>query len=118
MAEMVHKFVKETPKRFHSKPADQDQFVPIPLAFPLKNTVPMSPELETAKRARPLPEQQQQEFPQFKAAPLNPIVFESHGDYGVPRVEKKSVTVPEEFHFHEMHSTRVCFVMDRGTEWN
>ncbi|KAL0211855.1 hypothetical protein RCL1_005481 [Eukaryota sp. TZLM3-RCL] len=31
-------------------------------------------------------------FPQFKPTPLNPKIFESHGDLGVPNVRRKSPT--------------------------
>lgn len=100
MAEMVQKFVSETPKRFHSRPADQDHFEPIKMAMPLKNTIPQSPMLETATRMRPVYLPEQEVFPPFKAAPIDVKVFESQGDYGVPRVEKKQPTVPVEFHLH------------------
>ena len=98
MAEMVNKFVKETPKRFHSRPVGCDEFVPIKMASPTR-TIPTSPELETAKRTRPVHIEQSPVVPPFKAQPIDQNVFESHGDLGVPRVEKKACTVPVEFHF-------------------
>ena len=108
MAEKVQKFLRETPKRFHSKPADLDTFVPTKASSPLKTTIPVTPEFEMDKlRTRPLPasaleleEKMLAEIKPFKAQPINPLIFESMGDYGVPRVEKKPTTMFQEFNLH------------------
>lgn len=111
LAEMVQKFVSETPKRFHSRPHDQDHFVPSDKPFsPLQCTIPASPDLATAARSRPMLVVEEEKFPTFKAAPIDPKVFESRGDYGVPRVEKKPCTVPEGFNLTEQRPRQVQFL--------
>jgi hypothetical protein len=47
---------------------------------------------------------QEEVFLAFKAAPIDPRIFESQGDYGVPRVEKKPLTVPVEFNLHSTNA--------------
>lgn len=70
-------------------------------------TKPRPPQLETANRVRTstvksreeLEEEELAKLPKFKARPLNKMIFESKGDLGVPRNQKRMVTTPQEFHF-------------------
>ncbi|KAG0588788.1 hypothetical protein KC19_2G269000 [Ceratodon purpureus] len=65
------------------------------------------PQLETANRVRTstvksreeLEEEELAKLPKFKARPLNKMIFESKGDLGVPRNQKRMITTPQEFHF-------------------
>nr|XP_024400115.1 protein TPX2-like isoform X2 [Physcomitrium patens] len=64
------------------------------------------PQLQTASRVRPstvksskeLEEEELANMPKFKARPLNKMIFESKGDLGVHRNQKREVTTPQEFH--------------------
>src|SRR5690606_42128766 len=46
-------------------------------------------------------------MPQFKARPLNPKVFTSAGDLGVPRIQKQPLTVPVSPVFNSHSRTRI-----------
>ncbi|XP_024545603.1 protein TPX2 [Selaginella moellendorffii] len=68
---------------------------------------PREPQLHTAARARPTKVKSREEMeieelqkvPKFKARPLNKKIFESRGDLGIFRSQKRQLTVPVEFHF-------------------
>ncbi|KAJ7548867.1 hypothetical protein O6H91_07G031300 [Diphasiastrum complanatum] len=70
-------------------------------------TEPQEPRLETASRSRPsrvkstaeMEEEELAKIPKFKARPFNKKIFESRGDLGIFRTEKRQVTTPSEFHF-------------------
>eukprot|EP00042_Codosiga_hollandica_P053946 m.719074 g.719074 ORF g.719074 m.719074 type:complete len:545 (-) comp58810_c0_seq16:3597-5231(-) len=105
LAEVVRKFQTTTPDRFHSVAASKDVYH-APPHVDFVPTVPMTPEFETDKRIRPVAIQSTEDkivsqFVEFKATELNPKIFESQGDYGVPRVEKKPLTQPVEFNLHK-----------------
>ncbi|KAG6541554.1 hypothetical protein Mapa_017076 [Marchantia paleacea] len=66
-----------------------------------------TPHLHTAARVRPLTVKSREQLeieelariPKFKARPLNKRIFDSRGDMGVYRNNKREVTQPQEFHF-------------------
>eukprot|EP01135_Chromosphaera_perkinsii_P005262 Nk52_evm12s328 gene=Nk52_evmTU12s328 len=67
---------------------------------PMALTQPKTPKLISGTRLRPivikskeeLEEEEMKKIPKFKAKELNPRIFESRGDYGVPRIKKKTLT--------------------------
>ena len=78
-----------------------------------KPTIPVSPKFHrsmSSGRPKPLSrdEQEEQEMEEakkhvFKARPVNHKVFESMGEYGVPKVLAKQVTQPEAFRLLSNH---------------
>lgn len=110
------------PEEFHFSTADRALLHPRPetseelqepqtskrrkAQYQLTLTVPQEFQLETALRARPSTAKSRDELeaeelariPPFKALPLNMKVLESHGELGVPKVTKRPLTEPQEFH--------------------
>lgn len=94
--------------KFHRDPRSHD----VPKINSHAVTRPISPKLRTSSRSdaaygRPKPpsrvEQEEAEFlaaqaHAFKAKPVDKRIFQSMGDLGVPKVQPKEVTQPEEFH--------------------
>ncbi|KAK3816202.1 MAG: hypothetical protein J3Q66DRAFT_440666 [Benniella sp.] len=72
-----------------------------PVRRQLPYTIPLARERESLRSCRV-------KLPSFKARPLNPKVFTSAGDLGVPRIPKKPLTVPVSPVFSKMrtNSTR------------
>jgi hypothetical protein len=93
--------------KFHRDPRSHD----VPPAHS-SVTRPLSPKLRTSSRSdavygRPKPpsrvEQEEAEFQAaqshtFKAKPVNKRILQSTGDLGVPKVQPKETTQPQEFH--------------------
>ena len=110
VAEMVQKFGTKTPERFHTLPANQRDFKPKQEFERLQPTEPVTPHFASDARLRgprelSTEEKEEEMMKQiaahpFKAQPVNTEIMHSRGDYGVPRIPKKELTVPEEFHFH------------------
>ncbi|KAG2427055.1 hypothetical protein HXX76_012571 [Chlamydomonas incerta] len=100
LALRVKEFDK-TPGRFKRKP---DQPAP---SKPLSITEAKEPKLLTNARSRPpvfkprevAEAEQMAAMPQFRASTLNPLVLHSSGLIGVPKVEKRELTLPQPFHF-------------------
>lgn len=71
----------------------------------MKIVVPKTPNLKTSKLVKhdniksteEIEYEKFQKTPKFKALPLNHKIFESNGDLGVPKVEKKPLTIFKEF---------------------
>lgn len=71
----------------------------------MKIVVPKTPNLKTSKLVKheniksteEIEYEKFQNTPKFKALPLNHKIFESNGDLGVPKVEKKPLTTFKEF---------------------
>lgn len=103
LAEQINKLEKEMPGRFRSKP----DVLPPAKMDPNQVTRPVQFHFETEARYRPataLSSAQMEEIelaqvPKFKARPLDPRIFESAGDLGVPRVPKPPPTEPLQVHF-------------------
>ncbi|KNC48609.1 TPX2 protein [Thecamonas trahens ATCC 50062] len=97
-AEAVNAFLAKTPTRFKTKPA------PMAASRPLQLTIPVTPKFATdalAKREKHAvlsTEDAELEaikaHPGFKARPVNAKIFESCGDYGVPKVARVKPTRP------------------------
>jgi targeting protein for Xklp2 len=97
--------VTQTPSRFHSRPAAMNK--PDLPKFELKLTQPSEPTLSTSARASvrtsgvmTREEEEEKEVEEmkkyrFKALPLDPRVLLSCGEMGVPRVDKKPVTLAQ-----------------------
>ncbi|KAG2427523.1 hypothetical protein HYH02_014569 [Chlamydomonas schloesseri] len=91
----------KTPGRFKRKP---DQPMP---SKPLSITEAKEPKLLTNARSRPpvfkprevAEAEAMAAMPQFRASTLNPLVLHSSGLIGVPKVEKRELTLPQPFHF-------------------
>eukprot|EP00051_Salpingoeca_urceolata_P013873 m.175596 g.175596 ORF g.175596 m.175596 type:complete len:806 (+) comp17922_c0_seq2:126-2543(+) len=109
MAQQIQKFTSKTPERFRKRAAKDDHFQRSAQKHePRSLTVPQSPQLQVAKRARSTPtmtsEQREEQYVKehsnrFKATPVNQAVINSQGDYGVPRVGKRDLTVPMDIQF-------------------
>jgi len=108
LAERLKKFAV-VPDRFHSKPRSADRPTRLPRDKPTL-TEPKAPRLlsETRTRTRhvrsrrSLEEEEVEKLKEhkFHARPLDRRVLESHGDLGVPRVPKATITEPVPFAFH------------------
>lgn len=105
VAEKVKDFTK-TPRRFRSRGVSQPTS-PLPMGAAPKLTCSKSMQLFTEVRAitrtssvkstAQIEEEEMSSMPKFKALPLNKKVLESHGDMGVPRVQRPPSTKPTEF---------------------
>ncbi|KAL9648974.1 hypothetical protein ABK040_008354 [Willaertia magna] len=99
LMEKINEMNRELPSRWRHKPK-----TPSPRK-PLSITKPSSFKLRTKFRSRTTNmisteeriKLEMEQLPKFKAKPFNKKIFEGAGDVGVGRVEKRSITCPEEF---------------------
>eukprot|EP00762_Andalucia_godoyi_P007307 ANDGO_01518.mRNA.1 Targeting protein for Xklp2 homolog len=93
-AKLVKAFLSGDKKPFESEERKE--------SGPLRVTEPKPFQFASEDRKRPvayagrekLEEEELSKMPKFKAIPLNEKVLQSAGDLGVPRVEKRPVTIP------------------------
>ena len=105
LAERVKAFEK-TPARF-KKTTGAPKPAPVQKFHHPRITVPKSPKFHTAQRIKKkepvlsTEERQLQQIklqPTFKARPVDSRILNSHGDVGIPRIKKASLTIPESPH--------------------
>eukprot|EP00940_MAST-03C_sp_MAST-3C-sp2_P002647 g2647.t1 len=106
-AEKVRDFQCNTPKRFHTKPANSgpdltnceinagSQPLTEPEGFDLRTS--RIQRKTNVKSSQELEEEYIRKNGRFRARPLNTRVMQSAGDLGVPKIDKRPPTIPQGF---------------------